>query len=114
MRHLCNIRNNNLPCYILTNTKRNRRLALLKGLALYKLSERNARCLLVRNLDSDCRLARYRSLYSYISSGKIKLYIIGKRHDSADLNALLRLNLISCNRRTAAHIRHRNPDAEVR
>ena len=108
MRHLCDVRDNDLARNILSDRKCYVGRELLKLLALQKIAERYRHGLLVRNLDTDCRLSRDRRLDTDVRRRKIQLDVIRKPDDLRHLDTLLRLQLVPRDAGTLADVRDRH------
>ena len=113
MRHFCNICNRYISTDIFSDTERNVGWMIFKFRRIHKFPERNHQCLFIWNLDSDCRLSRDWCLNPDICRREIQFDIIGKIHDLTYFDAHFRLDLITCDRWSAADICDRNVNAEI-
>ena len=114
VRHLCNIRDNNLSTDILTNCKSNSGFCSSKFIRFYKISECNHLCFLIGDFDTDDITTRNRCFNSNICSCQVHLNIICQIHDTGNLHTNRRFEFISGYCRTI-HIRDItvNGDTEI-
>ena len=110
--HLGDIRDHRVAAYVFTDRKSETALGASEFLCLQNIPQIDDRGVLVGHFDADGGLSGDRSLNSDVDGGQRQLDVVGQIHDPADLDALLRLHLISRDRGALADIRHRHVDAE--
>ena len=113
MGHLCDIRHHRFSGNILSNRNRDPGFALLKFTGLQKIPEHDCRILTVGHFDPHRGLAGDGGLDPKVGDRQVQLDIVRKAHDLADLDALLRLQLIPGDGRPAACVCDMHLDAEI-
>ena len=113
MGHLGNIGNDRLSCNIFSRRKCQLGFARGKSLGLYQFTKHNCTVCGIGDFDSDGGFAGNGCLNTDIRCCQVQFDIIGQADNFADFNALFRLQLITRNGRTAAHIGHCHIDPEI-
>ncbi len=85
---------------------------VLEFVGFQKIPERDAGLLAVRHLDADRGFARDRGFHVNARRGEIHFDVVGKRRDTGNLHADVRLDLVTRDRRAAGDIRDTDVDAE--
>ena len=104
MRHLAEIRNDDLARDVLAERHRDRRLRVPEFIAFHDVTQQHGRGVLIRYFDADGGFAGNRRFDSHTRCRKRKRDIVGERCDAVDAHAGRGLQLIAGDDRTDGDI----------